>query len=54
MPGGFWTQNSLKKGLFLGRYSLNMGGLFRNWRRIVKNGWFSAKIHHNSGYSGKF
>ena len=27
---------------------------FRNWHKIVKNGWFSAKIHHKSGHEGKF
>ena len=36
------------------RFSLNIGGLSRNWRRIVKNEWFSAKIAHKSGYDGKF
>ena len=51
---GFWAQNSLNKGPFFGRFSLNMGRLPRNWRNIVKNGWFSAKIHHKSEYSGKF
>ena len=50
---GFRAQNSLNKGLFVGTFSLNMGGLSRNWRKMVKNGWFSAKIHHKSGYDGK-
>ena len=49
---GFWVQTSLKKGPFFGRFSLNMGGFQRNWQKIVKNGYFSAKIHHKSGYDG--
>ena len=36
-------QNSLIKGLFFGRFSLNMGGFSRNWRKIAKNGWLPAK-----------
>ena len=52
--GGFLCRKFSKQGSFFGRFSLNMGGLPRNWRNIVKNGWFSAKIHHKSGYSGKF
>ena len=51
---GFWAQNSLNKGLFFGRFSINMGGLSGNWQKIVKNGWFSAKTHHKGGYDGKF
>ena len=51
---GFWAQNSLDKGPFFGRFSINMGGFSRNWRKIVKDGWFSAKIHHKSGYDSKF
>ena len=31
-----------------------MAGLLRNWRKIIKNGLFSAKIHHKSGYDSKF
>ena len=46
----FWVQNSLNKGLFFGRFSLDMDGLSRSWRKIVKKGWLSAKIHHKSGY----
>ena len=37
--GGFWAQNSLNKGLFFGKFSLNMDGFSRHWRtKIVKNG----------------
>ena len=41
---GFLGRNSLNKGLFFGRFSINMGGLSRNWRKIAKNGPFSAKF----------
>ena len=51
---GFRSQNSLKKGPYFGRFSSNMGGSSRNWQKIVKNGSLSAKIHHKSGYDGKF
>ena len=51
---GFWAPNSLNKGLFFGRFSINKGGLSRNWRKIAKNGWFSAKFNHKSGYDGNF
>ena len=52
--GGFLDQNSLNKGPIFGRFSINMGGLSRNWRIIAKNGSFSAKIPHKSGYDSKF
>ena len=47
--GGFLGQNSIDKGPFFGRFSINMGGISRNWRKIANNGSFSAKIHHKSG-----
>ena len=40
----FSVQNSLNKGPFFGRFSLNMGGFSRNWQKIVKNGYFSSKF----------
>ena len=43
-----------KQGSLFRQISLNMDGLSRNWQKIVKNGWFSEKIHHKSGYGGKF
>ena len=52
--GGFLGRNSLSKGFFFGRFSINMGVLSRNWRKIAKNGPFSAKVHHKSGYDRKF
>ena len=52
--GGFLGQDSLNKGPFFGRFSINMGGLSRNWQKIAKNGSFSAKIHHKSGCDRNF
>ena len=42
--GEFLGQNSLNKGPFFGRFSINMGGLSRNWRKIANNGSFSTKF----------
>ena len=47
---GFWVQNYLNKDSFFGRFSLNIGGICRNWQQIVKMGSFPQKIHHKSGY----
>ena len=52
--GGFLGPKFSKQGSLFGRFSINMGGLSRNWRKIAKNGPFSAKIHHKSGYESKF
>ena len=41
---GFWVQNSLNKGPFFGRFSLNMGGFSRNWQKIVKIGSSAPKF----------
>ena len=35
---GFWVQNSLNKGAFFGKFSLNMGGFSGNWQKIVISG----------------
>ena len=43
-----------KQWSLFGRFSLNVSGLSRNWRKIVKNVCFSIKIHHKCGYGGKF
>ena len=53
MPPGI-GRNSRNKAPFFGRFSINVGGLSRNWRKIAKNGPFSAEIHHKSGYDNKF
>ena len=34
---GFWVHNSLNRGPFFGRASLNMGGFSRKWQNIIKN-----------------
>lgn len=52
---GFRIQNSLNKGPFFSRLSISMSGFSRNWQKlakIVKNGQFSAKIHHKIEYDG--
>ena len=36
--GALWVQNSLNKGPFFSRFSLNMSGFSRNWQKGVKNG----------------
>ena len=51
---GFWAQNSLDKGPFFGRFSINMGGSSRNWRKIVKNGWFPPKFIIKVGMTASF
>ena len=35
--GGLFGRNSLNKGPFFGRFSINMGELSQNWRKIAKN-----------------
>ena len=52
--GGFLGPKFSKQGSLFGRFAINMDGLSRNWRKIAKNGPFSAKIHHKSGYESKF
>ena len=39
----FWAPNSLSKGPFFGRFSINKGGLSGNWRKMAENKWFSAR-----------
>ena len=51
--GGILDPKFSKQGSLFGRFSLNMDGLSRNWRKTVKKGRFSAKIHQKSGYDGK-
>ena len=50
--GWFWAQNSQTKGLFIGRFSLNMGGFSRNWRKIAKVGGFPPKFIITVGMTG--
>ena len=51
---GFWAQNSLDKGPFFGRFSMNMGGSSRNWQKIVKNGWFPPIFIIEVGMAASF
>ena len=41
---GFWAQNSLNKGPFFSRFSINMGGFSRNWQKLLKMGSFPPKF----------
>ena len=41
---GFLAQNSLNKGPFFGRFSINMGGFSRNWQKVSKMGSFPPKF----------
>ena len=52
--GGFLGPKFSEQGSLFGSFSINMGGLSRNWRKIAKNGPFSAQIYHKSGYESKF
>ena len=51
---GFWAQNSLDKGPFFGRFSINMDRMSGNRQKIARKGSFYAKIHHKSEYDSKF
>ena len=46
---GFWVQNSLNKGPIFGRFSLNMGGLSRNWGKLSQMGGFPPKFNIKVG-----
>ena len=51
--GEFLRRNSLNKGPFFDRFSINKGRLSRNWRKIAKMGRFPPKFIMN-GYESKF
>ena len=51
---GFWAPNSLNKGPFFGRFSINKGGLSRNWREIAKMGGFPPKFVIKVGMTATF
>ena len=48
------AQNSLNKGLFR-QICVEDGWLWQKFCKkiIIKNGQFSVKVHHESGYGGK-
>ena len=48
---GFWAQNSLIRVSFSANFYIHEW-VFQKLAKIVKNGQFSAKIHHKSGYDG--
>ena len=52
--GGFLGRNSLDKGPFFGRFSINMGGLSRNWQKIAKMGSFPQKFIIKVGMTASF
>ena len=47
-------RNSLSKGPFFGRFSVNMGGLSRNWRKIAKMGRLPPKFIIKVGMKASF
>ena len=51
--GGFLGPKFSKQGSFFGRFSY-MCGLPRNWRNIVKNGWFRPKFIMKVGIAAIF
>ena len=51
---GFWARNSLDKGPFFGRFSINMGGLSTNWQKIAKNWFFPPKLIIKLGMATSF
>ena len=52
--GGILGRNSLNKGPFFGRKSINMGGLSRNWRKLPKMGRFPPKFIIKVGVTASF
>ena len=51
---GFRAPISLNKGPFLGRFSINKGGLSRNWRKKAKIGGFTPKFIIKVGMTARF
>ena len=52
--GGFLGRNSLNKGPFFGRFSINMDGLSRHWRNMAKKGRFPPKFIIKVGMKASF
>ena len=52
--GGFLGPKFSKQGSLFGRFSLNKGGLSRNWRKIAKMGGFPPKFIIKVGMSASF
>ena len=51
---GFWAENSLNKGPFFGRFSINMGGFPRNWQKMSKMDSFPPKFIIKVGMTATF
>ena len=54
MGGFLGPKISKKKGPFFGRFSINKGGLSRNWRKIAKMGGFPPKFIIKVGMAATF
>ena len=52
--GGFLGRNSLDKGPLFSRFSINMFGLSRNWRKMAKMGRFPPKFMIRVGMTASF
>ena len=52
--GGFLGPKFSNKGPFFGRFSINIGGLSRNWRKIAKMGGFPSKFIIKVGMTASF
>ena len=51
---GFSAQNSLNKGPLFCRFSIDMGGLSSNWRKMGGNGRFSPSFIIKVGMAASF
>ena len=51
---GFWALNSLNKGPFFGKFSINEGELSKNWQKIAKMGGFLPKFIIKVGLTASF
>ena len=52
--GGFLGPKFSKQGSLFRQIFLKQGWVIQKLPKNSKNGWFSAKIHHKSGYDRKF
>ena len=54
LMAGFLVPNSLIKGSFFSRFSLNMGGFSSKWQKIVNMGSFPPKFITTVGMMASF
>ena len=52
--GGFLGPKFFNQGPFFGRFSINMGGLSRNWRERAKMGRFQPNFIIKMGMTASF